>query len=75
MVGVLYKVKDECTEVTPSIGIDYQLYMMATPVQYIISPLLKNIIAQTDNMLKLGKCYLNIEFDIIYRYLKTKLAV
>ena len=36
MVGVLYKVKDKCTEVVPSIGIDYQLYMMATPVQYII---------------------------------------
>ena len=31
-----------CTEVTPSIGIDYWLYTMATPVQqYIISPFFK----------------------------------
>ena len=61
MTGVPYKVKDECTEATPSIGIDYQLYTMATTVQYIISPLLKKIIAQTDNTLNLGKCYLHTE--------------
>ena len=36
MAGVLYKVKDECTEATSNIGIDYWLYMMASPVQYII---------------------------------------
>ena len=50
MAGVLYKVKDECTEATPTIGIDYRLYTIATPVQYIMSPLLKKITAQTDNM-------------------------
>ena len=35
MAGVLYKDEGHA-EVTPSIGIDYQLYTMATPVRYII---------------------------------------
>ena len=40
MAGVLDKVKDKCTEANSGIGIDYRLYMMASPVQYIIDGVL-----------------------------------
>ena len=65
MAGCCTRVKVECTEATPSIDIDYWLYMMATPVQYIISPLLKKITAQTNNKLKLGKCNLHTESETL----------